>query len=286
MLRSNILRVLIVISYCFLPLFLFSQVYSGSDLAKDKHFIFQVKEIDEFFERFNDDPGSFIRSVYKTYQAKFNLSRSRLIRSLFNNEDKTWDNDMVNKFVSEITNKQKPVYLNFYGGNWYAELTCVFNDKSSSMLIPIIMEIKTSKNGGSKWMVVAVGPSQLKANATLPEMASSKIKTNCISPTSHATNFVSLKRAFADKENLSNYFEGAYFKKSNMQELYSALLDNQIDFQYVIKIKYHFLFANKWIFTVEDFNREELNSGWLISNMKEVTPSVMESYRYKLLSGN
>src|SRR6516164_2773746 len=109
MLRSNILRVLIVTCYCFLPLFLFSQVYSGSDLAKDKHFIFQVKEIDEFFERFNDDPGSFIRSVYKTYQAKFNLSRSRLIRSLFNNEDKTWDNDMVNKFVSEITNKQKPV---------------------------------------------------------------------------------------------------------------------------------------------------------------------------------
>jgi hypothetical protein len=286
MVKSYILSFLIFICCSFSQQFLFSQVYYSNDLAKDKHFIYEVKEIDEFIERFNDDPGSFLRGVYKSYHMKFNLDRQRLIKSLFNYEHKTWDSDVMSKFISEVTNKQKPVYLDFNGGNWYAELTCMFHYKSSSIVIPLILEIETTKNKGSKWMIVAVGSSLLKSNTLLSEMIPSKVKSNCISPTSHATNFVSLKRAFADKVNLSNYFEIAYFKGSNMQEFYNAVLNNQIEFQYTIKIRYHFLLANKWVFTVEDFPREALNSGWLINNMREVSSSEMESYRNKLLSGN
>ena len=60
-----------------------------------------------------------------------------------------------------------------------------------------------TQNKGSKWMIVAVGSSTLKSKIVVTEMTQSKIKTKCISPTSHGTNFVSLKRAFEDKENLS-----------------------------------------------------------------------------------
>jgi hypothetical protein len=71
-----------------------------------------------------------------------------------------------------------------------------------------------------------------------------------------------------------------------MLELYNAVLNRDIEFLDVSKIKYHFLVADKWIFTVEDFSRETLNSGWLINDMQRVSSSGMEDYRNKLLNGN
>ena len=166
-----------------------------------------------------------------------------LIRSLFNYENMSKDSIMINQFVSDVTRKKKPIYLDYYGDDWYAELTCKFKYNDVSLEIPVVMKIEMTQNKGSKWMIVAVGPSDLKSKIIVTEMTESKVKTNIISPTSNGTNFVSLKRAFDDKENLSDYFESAYMKRSNMLEFYNAILNRDIDFLDVIKIKYHFLIA-------------------------------------------
>ncbi|HEX3768950.1 MAG TPA: hypothetical protein VHT72_11255 [Puia sp.] len=285
MAKTCVLRFWIFVFFFICQHRLFSQVYSNND-ANDKHFIYEVKEIDEFFERFNDAPGSFLRGVYKARHVKFNIDRRQLIRSLFNEENRSLDSVMINQFISEVTRKKKPVYLDFYGGNWYAELACKFRYNSSSIVIPVIMKIEMNQNKGSKWMIVAVGSSTLKSKTEVTEMAQSKIKTKIISPTSHGTNFVSLKRAFEDKENLSSYFERLYFKRSHMLQLYNAILNGDIEFLDVTKIKYHFLLTDRWIFTVENFSREALNSGWLINHMQKVSSPEMEIYRNKLLNGN
>ena len=286
MAKTHILKFWLFISFSICQHHLFSQVYSNNGDTKEKHFVFEVKEIDEFFERFNDDPNSFLRDVYKDHHIRFNISRQRLIRSLFNYENSSWDSVMINSFISEVTNRKKPVYLNFYGNNWYAELTCRFKYGSSVMVIPVIMQIEMTPNQGSKWMIAAVGTSTLKSRTVVTEMAPSKIKTKFIPPTSHGTNFVSLKRVFEDRENLSSYFENVHLKGSSMLEFYNAILNREIEFMDVIKIKYHFLLADKWIFTVENFPRETLNSGWLINDIQRVSLTGMENYRNKLLSGN
>jgi hypothetical protein len=148
------------------------------------------------------------------------------------------------------------------------------------------MKIEITQNKGSKWMIVAVGSSTLKSKIDVTELTESKMKTKFISPVSHGTNFVSLKRAFEDRENLSSYFDNLYFKNSHMLEFYNAVLNREIEFLDVSKIIYHFLVAEKWIFTVENFQREALNSGWLISSIQRASPAGIESYRNKLLSGN
>ena len=286
MAKTNALKFLIIISLSVCHHRLFSQVFSNNEGAKEKHFIYEVKEIDEFFERFNDERESFLRDVYKAHHIKFNISRQRLIRSLFNFENMSKDSLMINEFVHDVTRKKKPIYLHYYGDDWYAELTCKFKYNSSSIAIPIIMKMEMAQNKGSKWMIVAVGASALKSKIVRTEMVQSKTKTKIISPTSNGTNFVSLKRVFDDKENLSDYFESTYFKGSNMMEFYNAILNSDIDFLEVIKIKYHFLLADKWVFTVEDFIREELNSGWLINHIQKVSSVGMENYRGRLLNEN
>jgi hypothetical protein len=286
MARNSFLNFLLFIFLFICEHPIYSQVFSNNEGAREKHFIYEVKEIDEFFERFNDEKGSFLRNLYKARHANYTLDRRRLIRSLFNDENLSGDSVLINRFISDVTKKKKPVYLDFYGENWYAELTCKFKYNSSTIVIPVIMEIEVTQNSGSKWMIVAVGASTLKSKTELAEMVKSKTKTKFISPTSHGTNFVSLKRAFEDKENLSSYFDVIYFRRSHMQEFYNAMLDNELEFLDVDKIKYHFLVADKWIFTVENFSRESLNSGWLINSLEKVTSSGIVNYRDRLLSGN
>lgn len=286
MAKTHVLKFLIFICLSVCHNHLFSQVISNNDNSKEKHFVYEVKEIDEFFERFNDEKGSFIRGVYKAHHATFNIPRQLLIRSLFNYENMSKDSILINKFVSDLTKKEKPIYLDYYGNDWYAELICKFKYNTSTIVIPVIMKIEMTQNKGSKWMIVAVGSSDLKSKIVVTEMTQSKVKTNIISPTSNGTNFVSLKRAFDDKENLSDYFESAYFKQPNMLEFYNAILNRDIDFLDVIRIKYHFLLADRWIFTVEDFIREELNSGWLINHLEKVSSVGMDNYRSRLLSTN
>jgi len=77
MVKPYLLKCWIFISFFICQHRLYSQVYSNNDLANDKHFIYEVKEIDEFFERFNDAPNSFLRSVYKAHHIKFNIDRKR-----------------------------------------------------------------------------------------------------------------------------------------------------------------------------------------------------------------
>jgi hypothetical protein len=286
MFSKHCIKFLIFCSFSFCPHCLFSQIISNNEMAKEKHFVYEVKEMDEFFERFNDEPGSFLRTVYKAHHVKFNIPRRLLIRSLFNFENMSKDSVLVNDFVSDVTTRKKPIYLNYYGDDWFVELTCKFKYNAAPVLIPVIMKIELAENNGSKWMIVAVGSSALKSKIVLTEMAQGKEKTHIISPTSNGTNFVSLKRAFDDKENLSDYFEEAYLKRSHMLEFYNAIFNREIEFLGVTKIRYHFLLADRWIFTVEQFIREELNSGWLINHIEKVSSVGMDNYRNKLLSGS
>ena len=59
MARKHILKCWIFISFCICQHRLHAQIISNDNGASDKHFIYEVKEIDEFFERFNDAPNSF-----------------------------------------------------------------------------------------------------------------------------------------------------------------------------------------------------------------------------------
>ena len=106
MAKTHVLKFLIFISFSICHHHLFSQVISNNDNAKEKHFIYEVKEIDEFFERFNDEKSSFIRGVYKAHHVKFNIARQRLIRSLFNYENMLKDSVMINSLFQTLQRRK------------------------------------------------------------------------------------------------------------------------------------------------------------------------------------
>ncbi len=259
------------------------QVFENNAGAREKHFVYEVKQIDEFFERFNDDSNSFIRKQYASYHIKYNLSREQLIKSLFNYENRSWDSTLINQFVHTVINVAPPLLLDFYGNGWYAEANCRFEYNGAVIEIPIILRIETDAGKRAKWMIAAIKPNSIKQDANVLPVAEPAGKNKFINPASHANSFIELGRVFEDKEHLSDYFDTSFFKRANSIGFYNALLKSRIRFITVKDIRYHYLQVDQWIFTVENFPRKSLNSGWLINHLKNVTESEKHLYIKKLL---
>jgi hypothetical protein len=87
----------------------------------------------------------------------------------------------------------------------------------------------------------------------------------------------------AFKEHLQSYFDSTAIQKNQSKSFCNAILKNQLKFLYVREIKYHFLQVSNYIFTVENFQRETLNSGWLISKVSVAGPADKENFKRNLL---
>lgn len=274
----------------FLPFVLFAcsnasfcQVFENSSGAREKRFIYEIKQIDEFFERFNDDSSSFIREVYKSYHTKFSVDRASLIRSLFNYQSKTWSKGSIDSFVSTALLTQMPSRNNFYGENWFAEVNCKFFYHATEIEIPLIMQINTDEQRRSKWVISAVGSNPVRSvSAIFPEASDISVQ-KFINPSSHANYFIELGKVFDDKENLASYFENSFFKRNNALTFYNAVLGGKIKFMHVKSIKYHFLQVSNYIFTVEHFQRKDLNAGWLINTLQRASAAEKKKFTRNLL---
>jgi len=261
---------------------LHAQVYKNQEGALEKHFVYEVKQVDEFFERFNDDPHSFIRQIYKSYDRKFNISRTQLVESLFNYETKSWNDKITDEFIASVTNTQKPLKLNFYDDDWFAEAVCRFQYNSSEIEIPIILRIVTDQNKGSKWVIAGVKPNAIKEDLT-PIPDNSFNSTVFIQPASHSNNFIALEKALSDHDNLRAYFDKNFFLGRNSLTFYNAIFNHNARILFVKNIRYHFLQIQNYVFSVEHFERDTKNSGWLINSLQQISEAEKIKYINNLL---
>src|ERR1700757_3691724 len=81
---------------------------TGNDI-RDELFLYEVKSVDEFIERFDDAPSSFIRNEFRKQNRPYLLTRAELLISLFN-LDNNWDKDSVEikGFVKQVLDKKHP----------------------------------------------------------------------------------------------------------------------------------------------------------------------------------
>lgn len=261
----------------------YSQVFENDAGQREKLFIYKVKQIDEFFERFNNDTVSFIRRLYKMRGVKFRIERPALIKSLFNYETHSWPNGVIDSFVKKAMMVQMPSAANYYGDDWFAEVICRFNYNNSEIEIPVILRTDTDRYKQSKWMITGVRQLLFKSAPGLPAKMRSGTPVTFLSPVSHGNDFAALEKTFDDKQNLSAYFDQSFFQKNNTTGFYNAVLKNQIKFLSVKEIRYHFLQVSNYIFSVQHFERNSLNAGWLINTLTTASAADKNFFRKELL---
>lgn len=248
-------------------------------VSSESFFLYEVKLIDEFIERFNDEPGSYIRTQSKALLGTDSMiTRPRLLRSLFDKK-KQW-HGTADSFTQEVCALNYG--LEFTNSTWYARAVCLFMVDGKKVTLPVIMHIVKEKDG-AKWMIAGVDAALLPPiNATL---GPSRGKADFIPTSACGTGFLYLQYVFEPESNPANYFDSAALASQGVQRFLALIHGHRARFSRVTDVSYHFFGIPGWAFTVAQLKRKETNSGWLITELKRATPLQIQA-QLKMLIAN
>lgn len=267
-----------------LPLAFFSasaQIFENNEGSKEVLFLTKVIQLDEFVHRFNNDSASNIQRYYLAHNRPFNKERTALIRSLFNGSQH-WDSVLTEAFIRQVTDPSHPGRLSFFDDGWYAEADCRFLYRTSAVSVRLMLKFKVNTNHSAQWIILSArSPASLGPDSIFsPERITPR---KWIQPAANNTYFAELERDFSDRQNLSSFFDSSFFGRRQSYGFYQALSRGQLKFGSVKAIRYHFLQIPDWVFTVENFERETRNAGWLISSIHHLPEEQRPEYEKNLL---
>ena len=221
---------------------------------------FRVKQIDEFFMRFNyeiDYKGDVPNDTTNREERKknmltvFNLERFQSQNSL----DST-----ANAFVDYVIDNHLAIH--YEDTTWFAEASGSLTYAGKSYPVTFILKTERERDVVFKWVVSDI-------HSTLFDSFSS-ISDNSItiSPADHGISFMSLPETF----NLNKTIVGTAFakgyKRSNLVVYDYLMATGKVKQNLITNVKYHFHLGEAY-FTVEKIDKEkEYNQGWLINELK------------------
>jgi len=248
------------------PIILTGQNYNSIP-GDESVFYAQTKQVNQFFRRFNgeeDVKGNRLSNGDSTVRDL--KMRKKYLPILFDNSNGAISSDMKDLFINQVLNKKNPFYLDFHGRNWFAELTASFLYKKEKVSIILYMKL-VKQNLGYKWVISNVYFDKFqKIFVHLGDTNNNKL---ILHPLSHEVDFMNISKVFRDEENIDYYLENRYIP-DQLALFVSEVKNGNLKFESVSNVKFHFFQVPGWYFEVNYFNRNEMNSGWLISNLLHV----------------
>jgi len=251
--------------------------FTNNEQIREK-FNYEIIQLDEFIQRFNFNNDTKLLKYLKENYPDLSIDRKGFLITLFDNYDIHRQDSLINIFIDYVCDTTNPQYLNFYDHDWYAEVNCVFEYQHSIDTGKIILKNQFNNDSSSKWVISGISAKMLE----LPE---SKDSMKIMSPVSHGTGFIALYDVFKDGTNIQNYISKDY-SPDTLTYFITLIYFNKIKLRQVNEVKYHFLQIPGWTFTVEYFNRKELNSGWLISDLARMNNIEKVKYKKEVLRIN
>lgn len=265
-----------------LPLSLRAQ-QTVADAHREANFLFEVKIIDEFIERFNDDPKSNLRREYARAGRAVPFDRRALVKSLFEKEPK---DEVGLKFIDQVTDSAAPQKLAFNDSNWYAELRTGFTFNGQHVDIPIVLRVTTGPDNSAKWMIIGLGDLPVAPAATKEAAAVAPVVAHVqrfISPSDYATNFIELRNILAPGMDATDYFSPELLATERGKNFVQMIQNRKLRYEAPGTMKFYFFQIPNYLFVVERFERQTTHSGWLISNIEPAGEEDKQARITKLL---
>lgn len=257
------------------------------------NFAFSIHSMDEFFDRFNFKPNSGFEKYVRRKFPDAVFTRENLLFNLFNKKNQFFfKDDKVSKFVQQVTDTCNPQFVNYSDKFWYAELKCRVTYMSKPQTLTLILKVEQPEPDMFLWAVVSARGDFLKTVPLVRQeankvssMGSINVKSSryFLSPVSHGIDFTNIENIFINRSHVREYLSKGK-QSQELKKLVYLIENNKIKFQNVNSITYHLLQINGWIVSVNNFNRNTLNSGWLINNLMKVTPEQKAIFLRKQLN--
>lgn len=250
-------------------------------------FYAETKQVNQFLRRFNCEESPRGDRYYERDSLfRNNAVRRKYITELFDNSNTAISTSLKASFIAEVTYERRPSFLDFHGGNWFAQIDCRFLYRGVEETATLFMRLEEEKVG-SKWVFqhVSFAPYQGKniPRVTMPYISSYDQKF--MHPMSHELDFMNLQKTFADSRNVFQYVarDGG---TDAMRYFLSEVRQGSLKFETVDDVRFHFFQIDGWYFEVSKFNRSGYNRGWLISQLTRATESqktLLEKYILRLM---
>jgi hypothetical protein len=233
------------------------------DAAEDESRLYaESKQVNQFFKRFNgeeDEKGNRYYPGDKQYHS--DKLRKQYLRILFDESNHDINNALKTDFVKDILSKSESSILNFHGGNWFAELHTTFNMSGRDQPVILFMELEKHRLG-TRWVIQKV-----HADMFDPYFVKDTTKVGrFLHPMSHELDFMNLRKAFIDRDSISQFTLKRFVPDHLSLFLYEVKKGN-LKFKSVDQVNFHFFQIDGWYFGISEFNRPGYNNGWLISNL-------------------
>ena len=245
---------------------LFSQVLTNQQKEREDIFVARIKQFNEFADRFNlktDFDGNTADSVFKA-----RMPRERMIPLLFDLNDpriqpseKEYSEAYIRikeEFVEEVTKKNILLYKYSPGIISEARARVIYKGEPQQIRLFLVQEIVG--NNSVKWVLRSAKGDILNIFKTDTSMV------RFIPPSSNETDFINLKRALEDTDYLQ-YYASQDYEPDFLTLFFYYIKAGIIKYEYVEEVVYHIIDIPGWYLKVKEFNRNELNSGWLITDI-------------------
>ncbi len=246
-----------------------AQVVVNSEYEKEL-FKARVKLVESFMRRFN---CTEILHTIDTMQSGF---KQKNIISLFDGLmfGTKGENDslyrMANSFANDVI-KYKTT-LNNLDTNWFAIATCHGKLKGKSVDFTLILNTEKYAPDAYKWVIAkAVG----EIFSLTPSESSNDI---LITPLAHETNFIELRRITTQKDDWILNYKQKQYDLDQTAVFFAYVNAGLLDIEYVKDLQFLFLQLPGWTFSIIDFDRETMNSGWLITSFQKMTDAEKKKF--------
>jgi hypothetical protein len=266
-LQSKILLPVVFILNGFLNFdLIYSQILINQPDSRERIFLVSTKQFNEFIDRFNykvNLKGEPIDSLFKS-----KISREKLIYSLFDLKDPRTDpsgpeySEIYVKekaeFVQEVLHKN--LAINKYSDNIIAEAKSRIVFRGVNKTLQLFLSQEILDNDKVKWVIITAASDIFNFFHTDTSFVRS------IPPSSNETDFINLRRALADTDHLQ-YYASKDYNPDYLTLFFYMINTGMIRFEYVEEVVYHIIDIPGWYIKVKGFNRPEMNSGWLITDL-------------------
>lgn len=244
----------------------------GEYLGDESVLYAETKQVNQFFRRFNGEEDEEGNRYYQGDQRFRDTElRQKYLSMLFDNQNPSLSNKLINKFVKEVTNQQDPVILDFHGGEWFAEVNAKFMYKGREENAILFLKLQEEKVG-SKWIFTRA------YFAPFAKLFSSDTTggVEFLHPMSHELDFMNLRKVFQDNKEKVDQFTARGYQPDYLSILLYEIKNSNLRFKTVMNVKFHFFQVDGWYFQLSRFNRPGYNRGWLISDLVAVNPKERE----------
>lgn len=244
----------------------------GEYLGDESVLYAETKQVNQFFRRFNGEEDTDGNRYYKGDQHYRDTQlRRKYLEMLFDNQNKGVSSSLKNEFIQQVTSKSKPTFLDFHGGEWFAEVSATFTYKGKEEKAVLFLKLQEEKVG-SKWILTKA---YFEPFARLFQSDTTS-KGNFLHPLSHELDFMNLRKVFQEnKENIDLYTARGYQPDYLSVFLYE-IKNSNLRFKTISNVKFHFFQVDGWYFQLSRFNRPGYNRGWLISDLTKATSDEKE----------